>query len=69
MSDFDLIRRKRTQEFLERRKKSWNKIMKNHPEGLTKENHQQIKNEIKKEEARMKKENRNETKKKLTHTE
>lgn len=52
---FDIISSKRKQAFLERRGKSWDKVMENYPEGLTKENHQQVKGEIKKEEARMKK--------------
>jgi len=42
------IRRKK---FLEKRKKAWAKVMANHPEGLTKKNLDQIKEEMKKEEG------------------
>jgi len=49
--DRDLMKFKRRQAFLNNRKKAVEKVMKNHPEGITRDNLEQIKKEIKKEEA------------------
>jgi len=49
--DRDLLRFKRRQSFLEKRKEAYKEVMKNYPEGMTKDNLEQIKKEIKKEES------------------
>lgn len=48
--DRESMRFKRRQEFVERRKKAWKKVLKNHPEGITKDNLEQIKKELHQEE-------------------
>jgi len=53
--DKDLIRLKRIQSVIERKTKAWERVMKNHPEGIMKDNIQQLKDEIKKEEIKIKK--------------
>lgn len=54
--DKDSIGLKKRLSFIEQRKLAWKKVMKNHPEGVIKDNLQQIKNEMKKEEANKHKE-------------
>jgi hypothetical protein len=49
--DKDLLRFKRRQSFLENRKRAYKEVMENHPEGMTKDNLEQIKKEIKEEES------------------
>ena len=41
---------KRRQEFIERRTKAYKKVMQDHPEGITKDNLEQIKKELHREE-------------------
>lgn len=48
--DRESMRFKRRQEFVERRQKAWKKVLKNHPEGVTKSNLEQIKKEVHQEE-------------------
>jgi len=49
--DRDLVRFKRRQAFLEKRAGAYKKVMENHPEGITKDNLEQIKKEVKKKEC------------------
>ena len=49
--DRDLVRLRRRQAFVEKRKGAHKEVMKNHPEGITKDNLEQIKKELKKKES------------------
>ena len=55
MNAHDRIQR-RINAFVERRKTSWDIVMKEFPEGLTKDNLKQVQKRVKEEEKRMKKE-------------
>lgn len=46
----DLIKKEKRRAFIKRRREAMSKVMKNYPEGLTGENYQKIKDEVKKEE-------------------
>lgn len=48
--DRDLWRMKRRREFIEKRTRAYNKVIKEFPEGITRENHEQFKKRIKEEE-------------------
>lgn len=50
-----LARERRKREFLDRRKKVWDEVMKDYPEGLTKDNLKEIQQKIKAKERTMKK--------------
>lgn len=50
--DKDLIRFKRRQEFVRRRKVAYEKVIINYPNGLTKENLDQFKKDMKKQELK-----------------
>ncbi len=51
MSDNDLVKLKRRQEFVNRRKSAYKKVIKNYPDGLTKENLDSFKEDMKRQEA------------------
>lgn len=50
--DKNLIRLEKRRELLDRKRKAYKNVMKNHPEGWTKDNIQQLKDEMKKEEEK-----------------
>ena len=45
------LRRARSKEWVKNRKKAFGEVMKNHPEGITRSNLEQIKKEVKKAES------------------
>ena len=50
--DKDLIRLKRRQSFVNRRKEAYKKVIKNYPDGLTKENLGKFKEDMKEQELK-----------------